>query len=168
MWRENCPPRRGNNQNKTMIAINFLAVSNVLHSAATTTPPVGVHFWHRGKKNLDLPTGKKFIKNSFYFCIFVSWNWPGYSFIISKMDLTLDRKIDENPEETDSQDEEPLADKIPSAPVENIPTVGPPRSPLPPDSPLLRSRTASPALQRARWEMEMMRISCFHFFHWYL
>ena len=67
------------------------------------------------------------------------------------MDLTLDRKIDENPEETDSQDEEPLADKIPSAPVENIPTVGPPRSPLPPDSPLLRSRTASPALQRARW-----------------
>ena len=77
------------------------------------------------------------------------------------MDLnSFHREIDENPnEETDSQDEELLPVKILPAPVELIPAVGPPRSPLPPDSPLLRSRTASPALQRARWEMEMMRNS---------
>ena len=76
--------------------------------------------------------------------------------------MTLfNREIDENPkEETDSQDEEVLPVKIPSAPVEHIPAVvGPPRSPLPPDSPLLRSRTASPALQRARWGMTRISTS---------
>ena len=76
-----------------------------------------------------------------------------YSYIIQT--FTLYREIDENPtEETDSQDEELLPVKILPAPVEVIPAVGPPRSPLPPDSPLLRSRTASPALQRARWAMK--------------
>jgi len=82
----------------------------------------------------------------------------------SRSPFLTPREIDENPhEETDSQDEDLLPVKIASAPVEHITAVvGPPRSPLPPDSPLLRSRTASPALQRARnFNKELRRQASF-------
>jgi len=64
--------------------------------------------------------------------------------------FNTERKIIENPEEEEPEHKE----------VKNIDT--PPRSPLPPGSPLLNSRVMSPALQRARsFNKELRRQASF-------